>query len=364
MTTIPTYKECYQEYLDGNVSLRKSEDGFYTIFNYKADCEFNNRWNSVNRWCRGIIFDLNETLIALPFQKFFNLNQKPETQLEKVLKWGDPVRVSEKMDSSMGTIFWDPNERKMKVATRGSFDSEQASWATQWINREENYISKKEFTTFQKHIRELKKKTLLVEIIYSKNRIVVDYGDYEGLTVLAYMDWETEKPLYDFSQIPKTWRVAKSYSHSLSKLIDLRQKISYNEEGWVLTYSNGKMIKIKGEEYLKIHKLKYELTDRRILEHCRESKDAYEALKICKEMPDEFFEEIYKKIEVYFFRYNQIEVKFLEAIIHSPFEIAETPRKELASWAKQRFKKNELSAFFVWLDKGDYKKHLWKDVEE
>ena len=67
------------------------------------------------------------------------------------------------------------------IASRGSFISEQAEWANNFFFFNDE---------LQQHVENSFKDeyTYLVEIVYKSNRIVVDYGDYEGLILLSAIE--------------------------------------------------------------------------------------------------------------------------------------------------------------------------------
>ena len=66
--------------------------------------------------CRGIKFDADGNLLARPFQKFFNLGERPEG-MPQDLDWSRPHRVLEKLDGTMihparlegDIVFHDPD---------------------------------------------------------------------------------------------------------------------------------------------------------------------------------------------------------------------------------------------------------------
>src|SRR3989304_2634754 len=72
--------------------------------------------------------------------------------------------------NSLGILYW--LNDKPWITTRGSFTSDQALWATDWFRKNINCDNLP------------KDLTLLFEIIFDMNRIVVKY-DFEGLVFLA-----------------------------------------------------------------------------------------------------------------------------------------------------------------------------------
>src|SRR5208337_116 len=74
----------------------------------------------------------HQEVIARPFRKWFNLNTsfRPETLEANLPSW--KPRVLEKLDGSLGILFWYGGQKRPYIATRGSFASDQAIWATNW----------------------------------------------------------------------------------------------------------------------------------------------------------------------------------------------------------------------------------------
>lgn len=149
--------------------LRKSEKENLVLYGYTNKCTYDRHWNEYTKVARGLILDKNTgEVVAKPFEKFFNLNEH-ETTFLKNLPIHLPYEVLEKVDGSLGIIFnhngyWD-------VATRGSFYSDQAIKAYELLNNYDLTLIPKEYT-------------LLVEIVYPENKIIVNYGKEEKLVGL------------------------------------------------------------------------------------------------------------------------------------------------------------------------------------
>ncbi len=121
---MPNLSHEFQEAVDaGLVSCRKHSIDDLWILNYTPECQFSKSWNRTTLQCRGLIVDANGNVVARPFGKFFNLSEHDNPELPKV-PYGSPFTAYEKMDGSLGIIFHYNN--KWQIATRGSFESEQA----------------------------------------------------------------------------------------------------------------------------------------------------------------------------------------------------------------------------------------------
>src|SRR5690606_26325973 len=97
-----------------------------SILNYTEKAQWDRVWNPVTLTCRGLILDDDNEVVARPFGKFFNLAD--HEQDDPRLGW--PCDVYEKLDGSLGIAYRYGDH--VGIATRGSFDSEQAQWATRF----------------------------------------------------------------------------------------------------------------------------------------------------------------------------------------------------------------------------------------
>lgn len=220
--------------------VRKVTKGDLVLFNYTDHTTYSKEWCEYTKAARGLILhkDTGE-VVARPFPKFFNLGEMPETQLQNLPN--EPYRVFEKMDGSLGIIYYYNN--KWNVATRGSFDSEQAVKGLE-------LLKKYDLEWFDPGC------TYLVEIIYPDNKIVVNYGKDEKLVLLAIIN------KYDGHEFP-IWvetnstgmKAPEAFSYSIEEAIELKSQLPKDQEGFVIRFQSGLRVKIKGDEYLKIHKM-------------------------------------------------------------------------------------------------------------
>ncbi len=225
-------------------------DGDYTIFNYTADVNFGKNWDVYLRSARGIVFN-NKTgrVAALPMPKFFNHNEsdvanQPPAQLPNL-----PYVATIKYDGSLGIIWFDTVEQAWRVNTRGSFGSPQAIWAQNYLDAHPHLLASADTNL-----------TYLVEIIFKDNQIVVEYLD-EGLVFITAYNIHTGEE-FPNSDAHKTLmsRATNIITGTPNELIELCKTLDVNNEGFVLRYSNGFRVKIKGAAYCAAHKLKDSLT--------------------------------------------------------------------------------------------------------
>jgi RNA ligase len=231
----------------GYVKTQSHPDVAYTIHNYTDACTWDQAWDEATLNCRGLITDnVTGTIVARGMPKFFNSDQEqaPRFHLD------DEVIVSDKMDGSLGILYYLPDFTEA-IATRGSFMSEQAEWGTRWWRENRPPLAL------------VAGETYLFEIIYPENRIVVDYGGKEGLVFLGTVNNETGR--FTPGWVPET-DCAPRYSYATWGQV-LSAPERSNAEGFVVTRkSDGAMVKVKYEDYKRLHKYMTRVTERHVWE--------------------------------------------------------------------------------------------------
>lgn len=293
----------------GLITLRTNSDNSLFIANYTPKVQFEKLWTEEIMQCRGLIVDKNGKIIARPFRKLFNIEEwKPEDLPN------EPFDVYEKLDGSLGILYFHNDEPK--IATRGSFDSEQAIRATKML--QEQYS---EFKFNRQH-------TYLFEIIYPENRIVVDYGKEERLVLLAVFVTEigSELDLQYFNFPDKVVRY-----DGVKDLSTLRDREVDNKEGFVVRFRSGLRVKMKYAEYVRLHRIITQVSNKSIWEYLRTGQSLDE---IIERVPDEFYEWVKKTRDELIVKFCQIDkaarLQFLQSV--EKFE----SRKQFAEWATQQ----------------------------
>ena len=87
------------------------------------------------------------------------------------------------------------------------------------------------------------------------NRIVVDYGEFEGLVMLGAFTTNTaEEVSYDELLKLDGFDIVKKYAIK-ADFAQLKKMVADNSEGFVIRFKNGLRMKIKGLEYIRLHSL-------------------------------------------------------------------------------------------------------------
>ena len=316
-----------------------------TIWNYTEEVQYGNKWDELTLSARGLVTDEFGTIVARPFAKFFNMEEGKHTPTQD-------FEVFEKVDGSLGIVFNYKGE--WIIATRGSFTSDQA-------------VKGKEMLDRLKMDKVPQNLTYLFEIIYPENRIVVDYGNQEKLVLLGAIEVgsgvEVSRHTLEYfaseigSDITKSYDGIKDYSV-------LKDMVKDNEEGFIVRFSNGDRMKIKGQEYLRLHKIMTNLSTTAVWDVLSNGGNFENLLK---DVPDEF----YSKIKSYEkdLRYTHFSISEYCGKLHDGFRYGkygdkeEPTRKEYAEFVMKNVKQGLRPVMFAMWDKKNYSSMIWKLIK-
>ena len=305
------------------------------LYDYTQHCQFSKAWDDVTMMCRGLVVDSRTgDIVARPFRKFFNWEERKES-----VPAGTPT-VWEKMDGSLGILYF--VEGRPYVCTRGSFQSDQAKWATQYVRHHLPQSSWPVLAGSQV--------TDLFEIIYPENRIVVDYGKTEKMALLGAVDKETgvEFPPLHFTAGP-AFEPARNFP--FSSVEALKALDTKNEEGFVLVYPGGQKLKVKFDQYVALHKIYTGLNTNGVWEMLRDGKDPREAC------PDEMYGWLEETMKPILEKYRAIERDAAVAFTASRLQ---NGRKDQAAAIMTCPNKDAVPVAFKMLDGKPYADVIWK----
>lgn len=316
------------------------------IWNYTPRCAFEGKWNKFSMQARGLITNAEGIIVSRPFEKFFNLDQITESYKNHVWHWYKmkykefwtrPFKAYEKMDGSLGISYH--YNGAWGVATRGSFESDQAKHATDLLNSKYAHI----IPSLDKDF------TYLFEIIYKDNRIVIDYGDSDELVLLSVIKTSTGEEF----DVDLPFRKPKGYDYT--KVEELVAHNEDNFEGFVLRFDNGVRCKVKLAEYCRLHRIMTGINENTVLDNLINEVDFNEWLK---DVPDEFYKEITSVKQDYLDHYKSI-----ESFARNEYSLIENLTKSRKEFAEQAFKSKYSSILFAMADKKDYSRNIWTIIK-
>ena len=309
-----------------------------SIYNYSRTTQYEGKWDNITKSCRGLILDREGNVVAKSFDKFFNLEEHNPEEIPN-----EEFEVYEKLDGSLGILFW--YQGKWILASKGSFISDQAIKGKNILNSKYNVEPiPKGYTT-------------LVEIIYPENRIVCSYGNDEVLVVLSMVSNASGKEL-DYDSLLKINEetglpVIKKYD-GIQDYKTLKTLISKDREGYVVRFRNGFRIKIKGDEYVRLHRILTGFSNVDIWEYLKDKKDLSELLD---KVPDEFDVWVRNTVNELNSQFDGIEKEYQWIFKVTKRVEGIEDRKIFAEYA-MRYKNP--SILFSMLDNKNYDEIIWK----
>lgn len=315
----------------GYITARSHPTADLFIYNYTPKAQYERVWNDYTLACRGLILHGTGRVVARPFPKFFNLDE-----LDPAVIPLEPFNVYEKLDGSLGILYWLDGHDQPFIATRGSFASEQAIRATQMLR-----------TTYAHTTDRLdRSKTYLFEIIYPENRIVVDYAGREDLILLAVVDTATgqDEPLADVG-----FPVVKRFD-GIADFQALRAWEQANYEGFVVKFRSGLRLKIKLDEYVQLHRILTGVSNLSIWEYLSAGKSFDDLLAA---VPDEFYDWVTATKAELTSRYTSIETE-----CRAVFQDLGDRKTTAIYFQTQRYP----SVLFKMLDNQPYDHLIWKTI--
>jgi RNA ligase len=209
---------------------------------------------AVRRECRGLLFDRAGNILSRRLHKFFNVNEREET-LARAIDFTQPHSILEKLDGSMVTPI--QVDAHIRWATKMGI--------TDVSMNAEVYVSRNiHYQEFADYIMSFDA-TPIFEWCSTKNRIVVEYP-HDRLVLLAIRDNVSGdyKSYESMCNLASQYgvEVVKAYSgnaSSMQQLLDTTKELQ-GAEGYIIRFDNGHMVKVKGEWYVRIHKVKDSLS--------------------------------------------------------------------------------------------------------
>ena len=209
---------------------------------------------AIRRECRGMLFDRAGNILSRRLHKFFNVNEKEET-LSSCIDFNEPHIILEKLDGSMITPL--------------QVDS-HIRWGTKMgitdvsMNAEVYVARNPQYSEFADYVMSLDS-TPIFEWCSPKNRIVVEYN-HDRLVLIAIRD-NVSGDYWSYQTMCNVTarygiEVVKAYNGSASSMQQLLDstKDLQGAEGYIIRFDNGHMVKVKGDWYVRIHKVKDSLS--------------------------------------------------------------------------------------------------------
>lgn len=300
----------------GRIAVK--ERGKLVLLNYTAEAQYAGDWTPHELVCRGLILSTSpKEVVARPFDKFFNWGEGGRTTDAHL------VRVREKVDGSLGISYVDMETSRIRLATRGSFDSKQAGVGTRLLHDKYRCGPVDSLVAFEW--------TYLFEIVYPENRIICDYGNREELVLLAARlncdgEYMSEGGLDRIAKEKGFRRPKAQTAAAVHDLLKAKSSLPATNEGYVAEFADGQRFKFKGDAYFQIAKTLQGMTKKRVLESI-ESGTFSEVIEC---VPDELLGQVREWREELLSEYVRIQIDSDRAWASSP---RNADRRDFAAFA-------------------------------
>lgn len=311
-------------------------------WNYTQKTQFEKAFGDfpILRKCRGLITDVNGSIVAKGYDKFFNYAEHNASELPL----GKTNFVIEtKLDGSLLIVF--RYEDQVVYSTRGSFYSDQS------------FLGEKLFKELYSEDWIEDGKTYLFELIGPSNRIVNIYPEDDLILTgildsQSGLDVDSDKP---FKRVEKHEMIGEIFGDELyEKLQSLNIQ---NEEGFVIKCPEPGiptwMCKIKFSDYCRLHKLITGFSNRSLWECLSQGQTIDE---IIENVPDEFFNFVHKTKNDLETAYSKISLRANEAYMQT---VGYETRKDQALFLKEHYA-DVAGIVFQMLDGRDAEPLIWK----
>ena len=358
----------------GVVEVRHHNTLPLSIYCYGKRATFETLWDEVTCKTRGLIVrDETLDIIARPFEKFFNVDTsfRPETAFSELAKEPFVPHIQDKLDGSMGT-YWS-YEGRYGIATKGSFHSEQAEWATAWIHNHYENEKTGKHTQYWVHPW-----TPVFEIITQKvQHHVVHYGPHEDnkLVLIGMCNRQSGEELLgsvlahqgqiNGIEVAQTASAVWTGSDAnLRTLIALQQYTRPNREGFVMSFArSGKpplKVKIKHDDFLRLQRIAHYTTPKVVFEYCKLG-NWDEINTVIRDASPYLSNQVKEWVTNYQNEYDRISKDARYWVTMAPLEC--TTRKEYAAFFHQEHVKPMSAVCFNMLDEKCHTGTIWDLVE-
>ena len=227
-------------------------------FNFTKDAFYDKVWNEQTMTARGLYINTDKMkVVARGFNKFFNINERPETKFEMLqytLQF--PVTCYVKENGYLGLVSYNEETDDLFVTTKSNPDGDFALWLKDMIDNKMTPEAKKEMMDICRY----EDVTFVFESVDMKNDPhIIEYPESE-LFLLAIIKNDIKFAQYPYEQVvnigQKLGLKTKTKAFEIANWSDFYDW--YNEvtaedyeyegrkiEGFVIEDANGYMVKVK-----------------------------------------------------------------------------------------------------------------------
>ena len=257
---IPTGNiEATIEALRSTKLVKEHKFGNISSFNFTRNAFDNNLWSDVTMKARGLFINTKTNqIVSRGYEKFFKINQRPETQLGKLkenLKF--PIKISLKEDGFLGLLGYDEETDDLIFSSKAMLDGQHSKYFQNIFNQLFDKRKKDELKKYFKN----ENKSMAFEVIdpvhdphiieYNKSQmILLDIFDRKiEMSKLSYDDLKSVANKFGFEvkdqvQIINSWEDFMTWYQTV-----ISPNYNLKIEGFVVEDATGFMFKVKTYYY-------------------------------------------------------------------------------------------------------------------
>lgn len=180
-----------------NKYIQEKKYGNISSFNFTNKAFYDKVWDEQTTKARGLYIDtMKGKVIARAYDKFFNINERPETKFDMLQhKLQFPVTAYIKENGFLGIVSYNEYENDLFIASKSTIDSEFAQWFKDMIYEK---ISSENIEKMKEFIKE-NNVSFVFECVDMKNDPhIIEYPNSElFLLDIVYNDMNFTKYEYD-----------------------------------------------------------------------------------------------------------------------------------------------------------------------
>lgn len=207
------------------------------------------RDSAIRRECRGLMFDRDGNIMARRLHKFFNVNERDETQ-EGSIDLGRHHVILEKLDGSMITPVL--VDGYLRFGTKmGINDISMQAEAFVAVRPELYHFCAQSMQSSW---------TPIFEWCSRKQKIVIDHPE-DRLVLIAMRDTITGQYMQYDQMYALAWRICEVVRQFEGTVENMRRLVEHTHalegtEGFIVRFDDGHMVKVKSDWYVTRHRAK------------------------------------------------------------------------------------------------------------
>lgn len=245
-----------------NRFVQEKQFGNISSFNFTKQAFYDKIWDEQTTKARGLYINIpKQKIVARAYDKFFNINERPETKLDMLQhKLAFPVVAYVKENGFLGIVSYNEEDDSLFVTTKSNPEGDYSIWFNELLRRK---FSEETLELIKNYAKEHNVSFVFECVDMANDPHIIEYASSEVyLLDIVYNDMSYHK--YSFeemcpvaNQFGITHKEKAFIIESWSEFFDWYYQVTdedyhYNDrhiEGFVIEDSNGYMVKLKLNYY-------------------------------------------------------------------------------------------------------------------